>query len=61
MMKAGPEVVGRMRARVMKDLTTTFASHYKAHVTLEGMLTKEAVSEYNARRTGEKYLVTPQA
>jgi len=59
MMKAGMEVVGRMRARVMKDLTTTFASHYKAHVTLEGMLTKAAVSEYNARRTGEKYLVTP--
>ncbi len=59
MMKAGMEVVGRMRARVIKDLTTTFASHYKAHVTLEGMLTKAAVSEYNARRTGEKYLVTP--
>ncbi|HOB14566.1 MAG TPA: NADH oxidase [Novosphingobium sp.] len=59
MMKAGMEVVGRMRARVMKDLTTTFASHYKAHVSLEGMLTKEAVSEYNARRTGEKYLVVP--
>jgi NADPH:quinone reductase len=60
MMKAGLEVVGRMRTRVMKDLTTTFASHYKAKVTLEGMLTKDAVSEYNARRTGEKYLVTPQ-
>ncbi|MFM2272417.1 MAG: hypothetical protein RL702_1482 [Pseudomonadota bacterium] len=59
MMKAGPEIVGRMRARVMKDLTTTFASHYKARVSLEGMLTKEAVSEYNARRTGEKYLVVP--
>ena len=59
MMKAGMEVVGRMRARVMKDLTTTFASHYKAHVSLEEMLTKAAVSEYNARRTGEKYLVTP--
>ena len=61
MMKAGPEVVARMRGRVMKELTTTFASHYKAHVTLEGMLTKAAVSEYNARRTGEKYLVTPNA
>jgi len=59
MMKAGAEVVGRMRARVMKDLTTTFASHYKAKVSLEGMLSKEAVSEYNARRTGEKYLVVP--
>ena len=60
MMRAGPEVVGRMRARVMKDLTTTFASHYKATVSLEGMLTREAVSEYNARRTGEKYLVVPE-
>ncbi len=59
MMKAGMEVVGRMRARVMKDLTTTFASHYKARVNLEEMLTKAAVSEYNARRTGEKYLVVP--
>ena len=59
MMKAGAEVVGRMRARVMKDLTTTFASHYKAKVSLEEMLSKAAVSEYNARRTGEKYLVVP--
>lgn len=59
MMKAGPEVVGRMRARVMKDLTTTFASHYAKKGTLEDMLTKDAVAMYNARRTGEKYLVTP--
>ena len=51
----------RMRARVAKDLTTTFASHYKAEVSLEGMLEKAAVSEYNARRTGEKYLVVPSA
>ena len=59
MMQAGMEVVGRMRARVMKDLTTTFASHYKAQVSLEGMLGKDAIAEYNARRTGEKYLVVP--
>jgi NADPH:quinone reductase-like Zn-dependent oxidoreductase len=59
MMKAGMEVVGRMRMRVMKDLTTTFASHYQMRGSLEDMLTKEAVSVYNARRTGEKYLVTP--
>jgi NADPH:quinone reductase-like Zn-dependent oxidoreductase len=59
MMKAGMEVVGRMRARVMKDLTTTFASHYARKGNLEDMLTKDAVSMYNARRTGEKYLVVP--
>jgi NADPH:quinone reductase-like Zn-dependent oxidoreductase len=59
MMKAGMEVVGRMRARVMAELTTTFASHYKERVSLEGMLSRAAVAEYNARRTGEKYLVLP--
>lgn len=59
MMKAGMEVVGRMRARVMKDLTTTFASHYARRGSLEDMLTKDAVAMYNARRTGEKYLVVP--
>ena len=53
------EVVGQMRARVMKDLTTTFASHYAKKGNLEDMLTKDAVAVYNARRTGEKYLVTP--
>lgn len=61
MAKAGPEVVGRMRARVMKDLTTTFASHYARKGNLEDMLTRDAVAMYNARRTGEKYLVTPGA
>ena len=60
MAKAGIEIVGRMRARVMRDLTTTFASSYKAQVSLEGMLEKDAVAEYNARRTGEKYLVVPK-
>jgi hypothetical protein len=59
MTRAGTETVGRLRQRVLRDLTTTFASHYKARVSLEGMLTREAVAEYNARRTGEKYLVTP--
>jgi NADPH:quinone reductase-like Zn-dependent oxidoreductase len=59
MMKAGMEVVGRMRARVIKDLTTTFASHYSMRGSLEDMLTSDAVSVYNARRTGEKYLVMP--
>ena len=59
MAKAGPEVVGRMRARVAAELTTTFASYYKAKVSLERMLEKDAVADYNARRTNEKYLVMP--
>lgn len=56
---AGSETVGRMRQRVRENLTTTFASHYKKRVNLDEMLTKEAVTDYRAMKTGEKYLVTP--
>lgn len=58
---AGQETLARMRQRVRDNLTTTFASHYKTRVTLEQMLTKEAVMDYRQMRTGEKYLVTPWA
>lgn len=57
--KAGMETVVRMRKRVLSNLTTTFASHYKERVTLEQMLEKDAALDYRAMRTGEKYLVTP--
>lgn len=56
---AGMETVGRMRKRVLENLTTTFASHYKKRVDLEEMLTKDAVTDYRAMKTGEKYLVMP--
>lgn len=55
----GQDTMGRMRQRVRDSLTTTFASHYKARVTLEEMLTRDAVMDYRTMRTGEKYLVTP--
>lgn len=57
--QAGMETVARMRMRVQQHLTTTFASHYKAKVTLEGMLEKDALLDYRQMKTGEKYLVTP--
>jgi NADPH:quinone reductase-like Zn-dependent oxidoreductase len=57
---AGMETVVRMRTRVLENLTTTFASHYKAKVDLEGMLTRDAILDYRQMKTGEKYLVTPQ-
>ncbi|MDJ0641243.1 MAG: zinc-binding dehydrogenase [Erythrobacter sp.] len=58
--KAGMETVVKMRTRVQQNLTTTFASSYKAKVNLEQMLTKEAITDYRQMKTGEKYLVTPQ-
>jgi NADPH:quinone reductase-like Zn-dependent oxidoreductase len=59
--QAGMDTVLRMRQRVLDGLTTTFASAYKRKVTLEEMLTRDAVLDYRAMKTGEKYLVTPQA
>ena len=58
---AGMETIVRMRQRVLDGLTSTFASTYKRKVTLEEMLTKEAVLDYRSMKTGEKYLVTPNA
>lgn len=57
--QAGVETLMRMRKRVLDNITTTFASHYKREVTLEEMLTKDAATDYRAMKTGEKYLVTP--
>ena len=53
-----PTLMG-MRQRVVSGLKTTFASSYKARVSLEEMLTKDAMMDYAQMATGEKYLVTP--
>ncbi|MFA7586951.1 MAG: zinc-binding dehydrogenase [Novosphingobium sp.] len=59
LMKFGQTAVERMRQRVIDGLTTTFASHYTARVTLDTMLERETVLSCVAKRTGEKYLVLP--
>jgi NADPH:quinone reductase len=58
---AGAETIGRLRARVAAELTTTFASTYTREVSLAGMLRPDAFHAYVKRATGEKFLVTPQA
>ena len=55
----GPEALGRLRARVAKELTTTFASTYTREVSLAGVLKPEAFTGYVKPVTGEKFLVTP--
>jgi NADPH:quinone reductase len=55
------ETIGRLRARVAAELTTSFASTYTREVSLAGMLKPEAFNSYVKRATGEKFLVTPQA
>lgn len=59
MAKAGWEVVGRMRQRVVDELTTTFKSHYSHEISLTDALNLDTAHAYNAKRTGEKYLIRP--
>ena len=53
----GAEAVGRLRARVAAELTTTFAGTYTREVSLAGMLRPGAFHAYVKRATGEKFLV----
>jgi len=57
--KAGPEVVTRLRTRVVDELTTTFKSHYSHQISLADALDPAILAAYNAKRTGEKYLIRP--
>jgi NADPH:quinone reductase len=57
--KAGMETNMRLRKRVVDELTTTFASHYSHEVSLVEALNLDTIHAYNAKRTGEKYLIRP--
>ncbi len=61
LMKAGAETAQRLRTRVVDELTTTFKSHYSHEITLEDALDLDVIAGYNAKRTGEKYLIRPTA
>jgi NADPH:quinone reductase-like Zn-dependent oxidoreductase len=57
--RAGAEVVQRLRARVVAELTTTFASHYTATISLREALDPNVIRAYAKRATGAKYLLDP--
>jgi NADPH2:quinone reductase len=57
MMKAGREVVDRMQARVVAELTTTFASGYSDRISLAESVTPGAGAKYGVRATGKKALI----
>jgi NADPH2:quinone reductase len=55
----GPEAEARLRDRVVAELTTTFASHYTAEISLTEALQLDVLRAYSKRTTGEKYLIVP--
>ena len=57
--KADPEVMARMRQRVMDELKTTFVSHYTKTISLNDALKPEILADYERKATGEKYLINP--
>lgn len=59
--KAGMETAIAMQTRVANEITTTFESNFNKEISLEDVLKPEMIAEYNARKTGVKYLVNPNA
>lgn len=57
--KIGPVETQKMRARVVAELKTTFASHYTKEISLIGMLQLDVIDAYAKFGTGEKYLINP--
>ena len=57
--RAGIEKMLEMRARVAREIDSTFASHYNREVSLAGALDLDALKAYSRQATGEKYLIRP--
>lgn len=57
MNRAGADRVARMRDRVVKEIDSTFMSHYSSRISLQQAMTVDAVLEYGARKTGQKTLL----
>ena len=57
--KLGDEGAQRLRARVVAELKTTFASHYTREVSLLEALQLDAIGVYGKQATGEKFLLNP--
>ena len=57
--RIGMERFAEMRQRVVKEIKTTFASHYTQEISLEDMLQPDTLKAYAKQGTGSKYLVNP--
>ncbi len=59
MQKIGAEALERMKERVAAEIKTTFASRYKAEISLLEALDPKSIAVYGRRATGSKYLINP--
>ncbi len=59
--RLGGEAIGRMRARVLAEAKTTFASGYAQTIGLGDVLQPEVLAVCGRRSTGMKYLIDPSS
>ncbi len=57
--RIGPAATAALKARVARELKTTFASHYSQEVALAEALQPAAIAAYAKRATGTKFLLCP--
>ncbi|HXD55721.1 MAG TPA: zinc-binding dehydrogenase [Solirubrobacteraceae bacterium] len=57
--RLGGEAIARMRARVLAEAKTTFASGYARTIGLGDVLEPENLAVFARRSTGSKYLIDP--
>jgi NADPH:quinone reductase len=59
--RLGGEAIGRMRARILAEAKTTFASRYAQTIGLGEVLEPEVLAVFARRSTGTKYLIDPSS
>jgi hypothetical protein len=57
--KLAPAQVAELHKKVANEINTTFASTFTEELSLEEAMQPKTVHKYNAKKTGEKYLITP--
>lgn len=58
--RVGPKRAEELKARIVANLDSTFASHYAGELSLAQMLDPANIARYARRATGAKYLVAPR-
>ncbi len=57
--KIGVDEAEKLRQRVAREITTTFASRYTREISLAEALSLDNIRAYEAKATGEKFLIRP--
>jgi NADPH:quinone reductase-like Zn-dependent oxidoreductase len=57
--KLKPQQIGQLQKQVADEIKTTFACAFTDELSFEQAMTPETILQYNAKKTGEKYLINP--